>query len=73
MVAVKHYDVRISSSDGEMMLERTEPDHAITFMLDYVGGNSVIIPSKLKLQLLTLMDKGVIHQLLREVFLICQI
>ena len=43
MVAVKHYDVRISSSDGEMMLERTEPDHVITFMFDYVGSHSIII------------------------------
>ena len=42
MVAVKHYDVRISSSDGEMMLERTEPDHAITFMFDYVDDLSII-------------------------------
>ena len=42
MVAVKHYDVRISSSDGEIILERTEPHHAITFMFDYVGGYSVI-------------------------------
>ena len=42
MVAVKHYDVRISSSDGEMMLERSEPDHVTTFMFDYVGGHSII-------------------------------
>ena len=42
MVAVKHYDVRISSSDGEMMLERTEPDHATTFMFDYVDYYSII-------------------------------
>ena len=34
MVAVKHYDVRISSSDGEIMLERTESDNEITFVLD---------------------------------------
>ena len=34
MVAVEHYDVRISSSDGEILLERTEPDNEITFMLD---------------------------------------
>ena len=42
MVAVKHYDVRISSSDGEMMLERTEPDYATTVMFDYVGNHSII-------------------------------
>ena len=34
MVAIKHYDVRISSSDGEIMLERAESDNEITFMLD---------------------------------------
>ena len=43
MVAVKHYDVRISSIDGEMILERNEPDNATTFMLDYVDDQSVII------------------------------
>ena len=42
MIAVKHYDVKISSSDGEMMLESTEPDHAITFMFDYVDDHLVI-------------------------------
>ena len=42
MVAVKHYLVRISSSDSEIMLERTEPDHARTFMFDYVGSHSII-------------------------------
>ena len=42
MVEVKHYDVRINSSDVEMMLERTEPDNATTFMFDYVGDHSVI-------------------------------
>ena len=36
MVAVEHYDVRISSSDGEIMLERTMPDNEITFMFDYM-------------------------------------
>ena len=42
MVAVKHYDVRISSNDDEMMLERTEPDHAIIFVFDYMDDHSVI-------------------------------
>ena len=42
MVAVKHYDVRISSSDSEIMLERTEPDYATTVMFDYVGSHSII-------------------------------
>ena len=42
MVAVKHYDVRINSNDGEIMLERTEPDHVPTFMFDYVDNRSVI-------------------------------
>ena len=43
MVAVKHYDVRISSSDGEMMLERTEPDYAITFMFDHMDDHLINI------------------------------
>ena len=34
MVAVEHYDVRISSSDGEILLERTVQDNAATFMFD---------------------------------------
>ena len=42
MVAVKHYDVRISSSDGKMVMERTEPNHAITFMFNYTDDRSVI-------------------------------
>ena len=42
MVAVKHYDVRIGSNDTEMMIERTEPDHATTFMFDPVDDRSVI-------------------------------
>ena len=42
MVAVKHYDVRISSSDGEMMLERNESDNAATFMFDHVDNHSII-------------------------------
>ena len=72
MVAVKHYDVRISSSDGEMMLERTEPDHAITFMFEYVGSHS-IITFKINITVTDINGQRVIHQLLREVFLICQI
>ena len=42
MVAVKHYDVRISSSDGEMMIGIIEPDNATTFMFDYVDDQLVI-------------------------------
>ena len=42
MVTVKHYDVRISSNDSEMILERTEPDHVTTFIFDYVDDRSVI-------------------------------
>ena len=42
MVAVKHYDVRISSSDDDIMLERTVPDNAITVTFDYMADHSII-------------------------------
>ena len=42
MVAVKHYDVRISSIDGEIILERIEPDNATTFMFDNVDYHSFV-------------------------------
>ena len=42
MVAVKHYDVRISSIDGEVMVERIVPGNAMTFTFDYVDDRSVI-------------------------------
>ena len=42
MVAVKHYDVRISSNDSEMMIERTEPDVSITLLFGYVDDHSAI-------------------------------
>ena len=42
MVAVKDYNVRISFSDGEMILEETGPDHGITFMFGYVNNHSII-------------------------------
>ena len=43
MVAVKHYDVRIKSSDGEMMLEINETDNKATFMFDHLDNHSIII------------------------------
>ena len=42
MVAVKYYDVRIGSSDGEMMLEINETDNKATFMFDHVDNHSII-------------------------------
>ena len=42
MVAVKHYDVRINYSDGEIILERTVQDNAATFMLDYMDDDLII-------------------------------
>ena len=36
MVAVKHYDVRVNSGDGETILERTVPDNTTTFMFYYM-------------------------------------
>ena len=42
MVAVEHYEVRISSSDGEIILERTVQDNAATFMLDYMDDDQII-------------------------------
>ena len=41
MVAVEHYDVRISYSDGKI-LERTVPDNATTFMFDYMDDDLII-------------------------------
>ena len=42
MVAVGHYEVRISSSDSEIILERTVQDNATTFMYDYMDDNLII-------------------------------
>ena len=43
MVAVKHYDIKISSSGGELLLERTVTDNVTTFMLDYMDDHSEIL------------------------------
>ena len=43
MLAVKHYDVRISSSDNDIILERTGPDNAITVTFDYMADHSIIM------------------------------
>ena len=42
MVEVKHYDVRISSTDDEILLERNVSDNATTYMFDYVDDHPVI-------------------------------
>ena len=41
MVAVEHYEVRISSSDGEIILERIVPDNATTFMFDHMDDDLI--------------------------------
>ena len=43
MVAVKHYGVRISYCDDEIILERTVPDNATTFMFDCMDDDLIII------------------------------
>ena len=42
MVAVEHYEVRISSSNSEIKQERTVPDNAATFMYDYMDVDLII-------------------------------
>ena len=42
MVAVKHYDVRISFSDDDIMLERTVTDNAITVTFYNTADHSII-------------------------------
>ena len=42
MVAVEHYQVRISYSDGKIVLERTVQDNAATFLFDNVDDDMII-------------------------------
>ena len=44
MVAVERYDVSISysSSDGEIIQERTVPDNAATFIFDYMDDDLIV-------------------------------
>ena len=43
MVAVEHYEVRISSSDGKIILERIVPHDTTTFTFDYMDDDLIVI------------------------------